>query len=353
MDRIWLEQLIVMRDQLVLDIVREQYQLQPEFERYGQEGLTRAREDAGHHLDYVITALSSDSQLLFNAYVQWAHSLFFHMELPPRTLETYFDLLLNALRHQVNEGKLASDAVIHVERMILKGLENLQRPAAFSHESLGEPNPLQDELTTYTQLLVNADRHGAARLVHDLLEKDVDPRDLYKHLFHPFQIELGTLWQRNQISVAQEHFSTAATQYIMSLMYDRIIRLPKKQRSMLGTCVSGELHEMGIRMICDYMECSEWNTYYLGANMPESGVVQMVKDKNPDLVAVSCTMPVHLPRVDGLIRQLRKNGVEKPILVGGYPFNLDPDLWRSTGADGCATGFDQVVALAESLAGGE
>lgn len=37
------------------------------------------------------------------------------------------------------------------------------------------------------------------------------------------------------------------------------------------------------------------------------------------------------------------------IMVGGYPFNIDQELWKTIGADGYAPGADEAVAVAEQL----
>ncbi|MNW13168.1 hypothetical protein D3C71_2110430 [compost metagenome] len=39
------------------------------------------------------------------------------------------------------------------------------------------------------------------------------------------------------------------------------------------------------------------------------------------------------------------------MLVGGYPFNLVPDLWRTVGADAFAPGAEEAIAIAEGLIG--
>lgn len=38
------------------------------------------------------------------------------------------------------------------------------------------------------------------------------------------------------------------------------------------------------------------------------------------------------------------------VLVGGYPFNVDLDLWRRIGADGCARDAAEAIELAKRLA---
>jgi methanogenic corrinoid protein MtbC1 len=40
-------------------------------------------------------------------------------------------------------------------------------------------------------------------------------------------------------------------------------------------------------------------------------------------------------------------------MVGGYPFNVDPDLWRRIGADGSARDASEAIGVAQRLVVGE
>ncbi len=73
-------------------------------------------------------------------------------------------------------------------------------------------------------------------------------------VFQPALYEVSELWQRNIISVSQEHYCTVATQFTMSLLYPHIFRGKKSDRVFVGCCVGGELHEIGMRMVTDFFE---------------------------------------------------------------------------------------------------
>ena len=104
-------------------------------------------------------------------------------------------------------------------------------------------------------------------------------RDVYLHVFQRSQYEIGRLWQSNQISVAQEHLCTAATQLIMSQLYPFIFGTERRNRRVVAACVGGDLHEIGIRMVADFFEMDGWDTFYLGANVPITDIVQTVIDR--------------------------------------------------------------------------
>ena len=154
----------------------------------------------------------------------------------------------------------------------------------------------------------------------------------------------------NQVSVAQEHYCTAATQLIMSQLYPHIFATERIGRRLVATCVGGELHEIGIRMVADFFEMEGWDTYYLGANTPTESVVQTVVERSADILGVSATIAFHTSAVADLIANVRASEVgDVKILVGGYPFNIAPDLWRQVGADGCARDAQEAVELANRL----
>jgi methanogenic corrinoid protein MtbC1 len=203
----------------------------------------------------------------------------------------------------------------------------------------------------YLNYLLTGRRREAADLVGSVLDKGVDLKRIYLDVFQKTQHKVGRLWMRNEITVAQEHYCTASTQSIMALMYPRLFEGERNGRVAVATCTSGELHELGIRMVADFLELEGWDTYYLGANMPDEDVVSAVSERNADILAVSVTMPYNVNLVEKLIESVRREsgtaGVK--IVVGGYPFSIDSELYRSVGADGTARDAEEALAVIDGM----
>ncbi len=225
-----------------------------------------------------------------------------------------------------------------------------------------EDAPLGLLARRYMDLILAGDRMRAGDLVEDALDAPeaeqrrrygdaVTLKALYLQVFQPALYEIGRLWQHNAISVAQEHYFTAATQLVMSRLYPRIFTHERKPLTMVAACADDELHEVGMRMVADFFEMHGWDTYYLGANMPAAAVLQTVTERAPDVLALSVTMSYHLDAVAKLIAQVRQQDAagRTRVIVGGYCFRAFPDLWRQVGADGSASDAGGAVALAESL----
>ncbi|MGW8181629.1 MAG: cobalamin B12-binding domain-containing protein, partial [bacterium] len=134
-------------------------------------------------------------------------------------------------------------------------------------------------------------------------------------------------------------------------LYPYIFATEKMGKKLVATCVSGELHEIGIRMVSDFFEMAGWDTYYLGANTPLESVLKIIVDQNPDLVCLSATMTFHVGQVAQIITRIREleDGQRLAIMVGGYPFNVAPGLWKKFGADACAGNAQEAVEVATRL----
>jgi len=222
---------------------------------------------------------------------------------------------------------------------------SLVAEAPFGDDALG------DLARAYLGALLSGDRHRASDIVLAAVEAGTSVRDVYLRVFQPVQHEVGRLWQTNQVSVAQEHFITAATQMVMSQLYPRIFRSTKIGRRLVATCVGGELHEIGVRMVADFFEMEGWDTYYLGASTPAASILDTIAAREADVLAVSTTITYNVGELRDLVAEVRASHVaaDLRILVGGRPFNLDPELWRRVEADGYAPDALGAIRTAESL----
>jgi len=349
-----IDALRVRLSELVKKIVDRQYILQPEYKKYGEKGMIHSLEDAKYNLEYLLSAVETQSPTLIIEYNRWANQLFNRLNLPVNTLLTFYTCTTEVLKEYVQQNILDDDLYNVLEDYIVKGAEMLvldTKPEISFIER--EPNPLKEHLKIYSDYVFNGNKIGAVQYFTELANNtEIDIRFIYKYIIQPFQLELGRLWHTNQINVAQEHYATGISQLAMSTLYNRIFSTPKNGKVFLGTCAQGELHEFGIRMICDYMESCGWDTIYLGANMPSQSIIETIKAKHPDIIALSCTMIFNLSKIKSLISAIKNAEITVPIIVGGYPFIKDIDLWRRIGADGCSANFEEALNLSKKLAGG-
>jgi methanogenic corrinoid protein MtbC1 len=179
----------------------------------------------------------------------------------------------------------------------------------------------------YLAVQLAGDRREALRLLVDEgLLRGISVQDLHLKIIQPAQYEIGRLWQENRISVAQEHLATAISQLALSHLYRHLPRAPSNGKAVVLACVEGELHEVGARIASDFLEMAGFDVRFLGANVPTSHLVRMVREQPPDLLVLSVTMTYHLPALRTALEQVRAAAPRLPIAVGGLAFTWVPGL---------------------------
>ena len=335
------------RDAIARHLVEEEFLAHPELvHRYGAQGRAKSIEDAGYHLRYLAEALASENAQFFVDYVGWAKIMLAKRGVWAEDFLFHLQCMKDAIPEYV-----APDLASEATRIIADALAGFSTLAEDVETFIDPSKPHAALANHYVQSLLRGERQHASRLILESVANGIGVRDIYLYVFQPSQYEIGRLWQTNQISVAQEHYCTAATQLIMSQLYPYIFATEKSGGRLVATCVSGDLHELGVRMVADFFEMAGWDTYFLGANTPITAVVQAVIERKATVLGISATMTYHVRTVAEMIAAVRASpacaGVR--ILVGGFPFNLDPELWRKVGADGHAPDADAAIALAQRL----
>ncbi|MEA2491469.1 MAG: hypothetical protein QOH21_3261 [Acidobacteriota bacterium] len=333
-------------DELALTIADRQLAADPEMAaRYGPAGVQRCREDARFHLQFLAAALAAGSETMFLEYIGWAKVVLAARNVDIVHLQEHLALAASVLSDRF--GPFADDAVHFLER----ARADLPAMPEDVPTFLDPRMPLWQLAHEYLAALLRGDRHAASRLITEALEGGTIARDIYRQVFEPVQQEIGRLWQLDRITVAQEHFCTAATQQVMTQLYGRIFSSEKRDRRAVAMSVGGELHEIGLRIITDLLELSGWHTWYLGANVPPQAAVALCAEQRADVLLVSVTFPPHLTACAEVIRLFHAHPAlaNAKVIVGGRAFRSEPELWKRIGADGYARNADECLALLEDV----
>ncbi len=317
--------------------------------RYGAAGRTKSRQDAVYHFLHLAAAVDANSPALFNDYIGWVKVLLQHLGVSSEDLDHHLDCMADVVREQMPAPVAASAAaMIDGVRATLSAMPSTTTSFLDPRQRL---SPLVHE---YVHAMLGGYRQAAGQLVFDAADRGEPVQELYLQVFQPALREIGRLWQLKKISVAQEHFCSAATQIVMSQL---LLRLPAAERCGRGVvvaCVSGDLHDLGARMVADFFEMAGWDTYFCGANTPHAAAVQSLVERAADVLAVSATMGYHLHAVRELLELVRADPrcARLRVMVGGHPFTIDPALWRTVGADGTAADAEAAVTLARQWLAG-
>lgn len=316
-------------------------------QRYTGVRAEKSLEDIAHNLVYLSEALQAFDSSLFLHYVSWLNTMLTARDVPTVDLMQSFICTKAVLRKYLSpELNALAETYLNAAIDLLRNNDASLRQGLDSGEHL-----LLPERDHYLNLLLQNKRHEAYQFIRQLRRERLSLQDIYLHIFQGSQYQIGRLWQENKITVAQEHYCTAVTQNIMSLLLPDIFLTRKNGLRMLACCTEGELHELGLRMVTDFFELDGWDTYFIGANTPIESTLELIRSQQIDLVAISTTMTYHVSKVRQVIARIRDNfqHAQLKIVVGGFPFRVSPGLWKQVGADGFAHDAREALYVAGIL----
>ncbi len=200
----------------------------------------------------------------------------------------------------------------------------------------------------YLQCLLDRDMSGAAQCFNDALKKYSLP-EVYTKIIQNVMYEVGDLWLHNRISVAQEHYCTATTQTILSMIYPQLMERSKNGKKVLVACVGSELHELGARMVSDIFEYEGWDSVFLGAAVPLNALMQTIEDEKPDLLALSVALQQQIKECAEEVDQIKEKYPSLFIAVGGQAFVKMTKASSLIHADLLATTEQELMALSQNF----
>lgn len=298
------------------------------YERFGERGREACREDLAFHLEFMEPALELGRPETFVRYLAWLRSVLAARGVPAEHLQLSVRLLADALVPRLDPSDAAK-----LEALVAAAAAAQDAPDVF--QQVGQP--IEPAARDMTEALLRGDRRAAL----GLLEGSADDARAYcqaeVRLVQSAMYEIGARWQRNVVSVGQEHLATATAQTVITqALVQREPVTPRPKRVLLA-CVEGNHHALGLRMVADAFELAGWSVSYLGANTPTRTLCETAAALRPELVGLSAALPQHLRAARAAIAGLRavRGDAGRPrILLGGLAVNLLPGIDRVLGADG-------------------
>jgi methanogenic corrinoid protein MtbC1 len=175
---------------------------------------------------------------------------------------------------------------------------------------------------SYLEALRAADAAGAYKLASRALAEEMSLATFYQQVVTPAMYELGRLWERGAITVADEHLATALTHRVLAALRPPAFinavfeRDSARPRAMLAA-VEGEHHALGLRMSADLLEEAGYQTIYLGADVPTEALLRAIEALSPSLLGLSATMPASRVRLEDLVATVREEHPRLALLIGG------------------------------------
>ena len=155
------------------------------------------------------------------------------------------------------------------------------------------------------------------------------------------QQEVGRRWEFGEWTVAQEHAATAIVDAAVAHLHLALDeRSPGTGPHLALVCAEGEWHATPARMAAVRLLDRGWRVTFLGASTPADQLRRTLMQTRPDVLGVSCTLPVHLPGARRTVEVGHCCGL--PVVVAGTALGPDARRARAIGADAGGGGLDEL-----------
>jgi len=156
------------------------------------------------------------------------------------------------------------------------------------------PSPSATERwsTALTLALSSGNLDQARRIVTGACHQ-ITPVGVLDDVLAPAMHDIGSLWEQDEIGMADEHLATAVAQRLLATIAPELVTAPPRSRErILLTTPAREQHTTGLLMAADVLHGAGYDTVMLGAGLPDSALALALTRHRPAMVAFSVTMPV-------------------------------------------------------------
>lgn len=219
-------------------------------------------------------------------------------------------------------------------------------------------------LERFTHALNCHDREKAIKLVTEALEKSsMDVRTLYETILAPSLNRISNNQIEQDSPIWEEHLSTSIVRSVMEMSYPFVLAERNAgitrsdensvRQKAIVFCLEEEYHELGARMITDFLVILDFDAYFIGANTPKREILRAIDYFKPSLVCISVTNFYHLTKLHSLIEQLKKHELQSIIpftlIVGGYAIQHSSNIDALVKADYYANTFEDLQKIKEEI----
>jgi MerR family transcriptional regulator, light-induced transcriptional regulator len=158
---------------------------------------------------------------------------------------------------------------------------------------MGESQPRFGQIgRAYAAALLTGDEVAAELAIREALVAKLTTAEIDDEIIAPALWLIGELWERGDISVADEHLATEISIRVLALQREaqRLARGRGDHLVMLAA-PAGEQHVVALRMVANLVGDAGYGAVMLGADVPPGALARSASRHRPDVICLTGTMP--------------------------------------------------------------
>jgi 5-methyltetrahydrofolate--homocysteine methyltransferase len=203
------------------------------------------------------------------------------------------------------------------------------------------------DLKALSEAILKGDLNTAKTTAAQALATGGEPIRIVQDWMMPAMAEVGRRFEASEYFVPELLLAARAMKGAMEQIRPRLTAsgVQPAGRVVLGT-VQGDLHDIGKNLVGAMLEGGGYEVIDLGVDVKPERFVAAVKDKKPNIVALSALLTTTMRAMQTTIDALQQAGLrpQVKILVGGAP--VTQGFAEEIGADGFSNSATTVVDAA-------
>jgi methanogenic corrinoid protein MtbC1 len=209
------------------------------------------------------------------------------------------------------------------------------------------PDRLSMLATAFTEALLSGDPRAAELVVRDAIDAGLPQGVIDEAVIAPAMREVGDLWKRGDITVADEHLATDISYRVLAMQREAF-RVAGRRRGkvVMLAAVETEQHVLGLEMAGSLLDEAGFDVRMLGADLPIETLRDLVERYEPAVFGFTVTMETASDLLPLAIEETRRGAPSIRVVVGGQgvPRDLDDTYWLTV-VNGVTAVVDVVDAL--------
>jgi len=206
-------------------------------------------------------------------------------------------------------------------------------------------------LTRYLQPLLAGRRAECFDVVHQALKEDISPEKIAFDVVWPAMIQVERLFRDDRIDIAINNMASRINRTVTDQLQAHLPRREATGLRIIVSCADDEREAVGGQMLADLFQSNGWESYYLGAGVPDDELLKLVGRLRPDVLMIYGTQPSEVPGARRFVELIREIGVCQTmnIVASGGVFNRVDGLWQEVGADAFVAEPCDVISQVSAL----
>ncbi len=170
------------------------------------------------------------------------------------------------------------------------------------------------------QTVMDFDEIVCPELVAKALEDGENPLDILDEGLIPPMGEIGDLFASGELFVPEMLLAARAMKAGLEILRPILTKLQTKPKGVVVLAtVFGDLHDIGKNLVGMMLEGAGFKVVDLGVNTKAEDIIATAREVNADVIGLSALLTTTMPFMKLIIEQIKREGLEVPVIVGGAP----------------------------------